>query len=106
MRAWVEVPHAEDIQELPTRADARIEWLVRGTAAHRDGNPTLAALRSAEPPGDGTYAWIAGESRTVRDLRRHLVGERGFDRRSVTFAGYWRRGASEEDLRAQAPSDS
>ncbi|PSK65606.1 hypothetical protein B0E53_02461 [Micromonospora sp. MH33] len=40
----------------------------------------------------------------VRAVRRHLVGERGLDRRRVTFAGYWRRGASEEDLRAEAAS--
>lgn len=38
----------------------------------------------------------------VRALRRHLVGERGLDRRRVTFAGYWRCGLSEEDLRAEA----
>ncbi|WP_221629472.1 hypothetical protein [Micromonospora sp. A202] len=37
------------------------------------------------------------------DLRRcGPDGERGFDRRRVTFAGYWRCGLSEEDLRAEA----
>jgi NADPH-dependent ferric siderophore reductase len=35
----------------------------------------------------------------VKQLRRHLVGERGIDRRRVTFVGYWRRGMSEEQLR-------
>jgi len=29
----------------------------------------------------------------VQALRRHLIGERGYDRRSVGFSGYWRRGA-------------
>lgn len=38
----------------------------------------------------------------MRTLRRHLVGERGFDRRAVTFVGYWREGASEEQLRAES----
>ncbi|MBQ1034886.1 hypothetical protein [Micromonospora sp. C81] len=37
------------------------------------------------------------------DLRRcGPDGERGFDRRRVTFAGYWRCGFSEEDLRSEA----
>ena len=50
-------------------------------------------------PGDaagvgGTYAWIAGESRVVTGLRRHLVKELGFDRRQVAFMGYWRRGVA------------
>jgi NADPH-dependent ferric siderophore reductase len=42
----------------------------------------------------GTYAWIAGESRVVTGLRRHLVGELGFDRSRVAFMGYWRRGVA------------
>jgi len=52
-----------------------------------------------EVPGDvadggGTYAWIAGESKVVPGLRRHLVNELGFDRRQVAFMGYWRRGVA------------
>ena len=42
----------------------------------------------------GTYAWIAGESKVVTGLRRHLVNELGFDRRQVAFMGYWRRGVA------------
>ncbi len=41
---------------------------------------------------DGLYAWIAGESTMVTGLRRHLVRERGVDRRKVAFMGYWREG--------------
>ncbi len=42
----------------------------------------------------GTYAWIAGESKVVTGLRRHLVNELGFDRGQVAFMGYWRRGVA------------
>ncbi|SEB82391.1 NADPH-dependent ferric siderophore reductase, contains FAD-binding and SIP domains [Nocardioides exalbidus] len=42
----------------------------------------------------GTYAWIAGESKVVTGLRRHLVNELGFDRSQVAFMGYWRRGVA------------
>ena len=42
----------------------------------------------------GTYAWIAGESKVVTGLRRHLVNDLGFDRRQVAFMGYWRRGVA------------
>ncbi|RKR85908.1 NADPH-dependent ferric siderophore reductase [Micromonospora pisi] len=41
---------------------------------------------------DGFYAWLAGEAGAVVAMRRHLVGERGLDRRAVAFMGYWRRG--------------
>ncbi|MER5323747.1 siderophore-interacting protein [Streptosporangium roseum] len=42
------------------------------------------------------YAWLAGEAAVIRTLRRHLVVERGVDRRSVAFMGYWRMGRSEQ----------
>ncbi|WNM38795.1 siderophore-interacting protein [Micromonospora halotolerans] len=103
VRAFVEVPAAGDIQPLPSAARAEVTWLVRG--ATTPGGSLLAdALRGARLPGAAPYAWIAGEAGMVRAVRRHLVGERGLDRRRVTFAGYWRRGASEEDLRAEAAS--
>ncbi|MET7968479.1 siderophore-interacting protein [Micromonospora sp. NPDC005305] len=103
VRAFVEVPTAGDIQPLPSAARAEVTWLVRG--ATTPGSSLLAdTLRGARLPGAAPYAWIAGEAGMVRSVRRHLVGERGLDRRRVTFAGYWRRGASEEDLRAEAAS--
>ncbi|WP_432988728.1 siderophore-interacting protein [Dactylosporangium sp. CA-233914] len=58
----------------------------------------VAPLRDAALPSGTPYAFIAGESGEVRALRRHLVRERGFDRRRVRFTGYWRRGATEDDL--------
>jgi NADPH-dependent ferric siderophore reductase len=99
-RVWIEVPHAEDMRELPTEADAEITWLVRGDAP-QGSDLVPAAVRSAELPTGTPYAWIAGEAGAVRSLRRHLVGERGFDRRTVEFTGYWRLGATEEDLLAE-----
>jgi NADPH-dependent ferric siderophore reductase len=43
-------------------------------------------------PSSGLYAWFAGEAVVVKGLRRHLVQERGVDRRAVAFMGYWREG--------------
>ncbi|MFK0155174.1 siderophore-interacting protein [Streptomyces sp. NPDC090493] len=93
VRAWLEVPCAGDVQDVATEADAEITWLVGGRDA-------LAEVRAAQLPSHThPYAWIAGESGRVKELRRHLVGERGIDRRRVTFVGYWRRGLTEEQLR-------
>ena len=49
------------------------------------------------PARDSTslYAWLAGEACVIKTLRRHLVSERGLDRRSVAFMGYWRLGRQE-----------
>ncbi|MCX5557912.1 siderophore-interacting protein [Streptomyces sp. NBC_00038] len=97
-RAWLEVEHTEDIQDLVIAADADITWLVRD-----DGSPmAVDAVRAAQlPPTERPYVWIAGESGQVKELRRHLVREREIDRRRITFVGYWRRGLTEEQLREQ-----
>jgi NADPH-dependent ferric siderophore reductase len=105
VRAWIEVPATADIQDLPTAAQAEVTWVVRGGTA--PGSTLLAdAVRAARLPAGTPYAWVAGESSMVRSVRRHLVSERGLDRRHVTFSGYWRRGASEEDLRAEAAAEA
>ncbi|MFE2532416.1 siderophore-interacting protein [Streptomyces sp. NPDC059371] len=102
VRAWLEVPHAGDIQDLATPAEAEITWLVGDDHTAGERPLALDALRSAHlPPAEAPYAWIAGESGCVRELRRHLVRERGIDRRRVTFVGYWRQGLTEEQLREQ-----
>ncbi|WP_328831280.1 siderophore-interacting protein [Streptomyces sp. NBC_00252] len=99
-RVWLEVQHAGDVQELATDADAEVTWLVRDDQGVEGSPMALGALRAAQlPPAERPYVWIAGESGHVKALRRHFVGERGIDRRRVTFVGYWRRGLSEEQLR-------
>ncbi|PJN23257.1 siderophore-interacting protein [Kitasatospora sp. CB02891] len=96
---WIEVPDAADIQDLSDAEQVDITWLIREPGAP---SRLLTSLREAELPADALYAWIAGEAGTVKALRRHLVRERGLDRRAVSFAGYWRRGASEDRLREEA----
>jgi NADPH-dependent ferric siderophore reductase len=102
-RVWLEVQHAEDVQDLVTEADAEVTWLVRDhQELDVEGAPmALGAIRDAQlPPAERPYVWIAGESGHIKALRRHFVGERGIDRRNVTFVGYWRQGLTEEQLRA------
>ncbi|MFF0746185.1 siderophore-interacting protein [Streptomyces sp. NPDC004111] len=94
-RVWIEVQDPADRQHLATEAAAEITWVVRDPAA-----PFVDAFRAADLPDPATapYAWIAGESATVRALRRNLVQDRGYDRKSVRFSGYWRPGTTEDQL--------
>ncbi|WP_457098323.1 siderophore-interacting protein [Microbacterium sp. P5_E9] len=64
--------------------DTDILWEVPRTA--KGG----AALKSAP-----VYSWLAGEAGAITSLRRHLVAERGVDRRAIAFMGYWRLGRAE-----------
>lgn len=94
--AFVEVADPAEEQHLATRAELTVHWLHRDGAAPGHGTALVDAVRAAELPGLGA-AWLAGESGTVRALRRHLLRERGLDRRSVEFAGYWRLSLTQDD---------
>ncbi|MFC8952192.1 siderophore-interacting protein [Streptomyces sp. NPDC057101] len=94
-QVFLEVPYSGDRMELSTQADATVTWLVQ-----EEGAPSAVdAVRGTELPGEAPYVWIAGESGSVKALRRHFVGDLGLDRRRVTFVGYWRKGLSEDALR-------
>lgn len=104
-RAWFEVPHADDRLALRTDADADITWIVRekGASGPDRAGRVVEEMRAAElPAAEAPYAWLAGEAGTIRVVRRHLVQERSIDRRAVRFTGYWRLGASEDQLLAEA----
>jgi NADPH-dependent ferric siderophore reductase len=94
---FVEVADAAEEQRFVTRGDVALRWL------HRDGMPAghgdllRDAVRGTRFPPGQAFAWLAGEAGAVRALRRHLVDERGIDRRSVDFAGHWRLRLSQDD---------
>jgi NADPH-dependent ferric siderophore reductase len=80
----VEVADADEEQQLP----GSITWVHRGE--RRAGEPLVDAVRATVFPTGRGQAWLSGESGCVRDLRRHLIEERGIDRRLVYATGYWR----------------
>ncbi|SMY11531.1 siderophore-interacting protein [Brevibacterium jeotgali] len=45
--------------------------------------------------GPGLRVWVAADAQTVRELRRGLLRERGYDRKSCSFMGYWKQGSRE-----------
>ncbi len=60
-----------------------------GATASRASRSPRPCTAAELPAGDG-QAWLSGESACVRDLRKHLLDDRGFDRRRVYATGYWR----------------
>lgn len=69
--------------------DREILWEVPGID-ESTGAPLADDARSSSG-----YAWLAGEAGAIKAIRRHLVAERGVDRQSVAFMGYWRAGRAE-----------
>lgn len=117
----LEVPYPEDALGLAAPPGVDVRWLPRTGDLH--GSQLVPAVKAAaaeliptagtghleevdvdkeilwevpEAAPDGVYAWLAGEAGIIKALRRHLVAERGLDRRSVAFMGYWRLGRAED----------
>ncbi|MBO4160427.1 MULTISPECIES: siderophore-interacting protein [Micromonospora] len=84
---------------------AAAHHLLSDVGAHPTGGPTVdvdvdtdqAVLWEVPTPTAPVpvYAWLAGEAGVIRALRRHLVADRGMDRRAVAFMGYWRHGRTD-----------
>jgi NADPH-dependent ferric siderophore reductase len=91
IRAFVEVP--DESYRLPMDCDRQVTWLFRGHDA--PGSRVLPAVADADTT-DLAYAWLCGESAIATGLRRHLVKERGVDRRRIMFSGYWKVGSARE----------
>lgn len=91
---YVEISDREDRQVFETKGTVELHWVVRGSGPV--GDAVLEAVKKAELPGGTPYAWISGEANMVKLVRRHLVRERGIDKRAICFTGYWRQGVSEE----------
>jgi len=87
--AFVEIPSPTDEQNLDTASDLTVHWLPR-TTAERVGTRVLTALHEAALPDGCPYVFLAGEQRLVRNVRRHLVGHRGYSRAAICFMSYWR----------------
>ncbi len=92
--AFIEVADATEEQPLTCPGELHLRWLHRGT------DPTLPeAVRSLELPSGTGQAFVHGEAGMVRQLRAHLLNDRGLDRGQLSLSGYWRRGMVDEDFR-------
>ncbi|MBU4466404.1 MAG: siderophore-interacting protein [Actinobacteria bacterium] len=94
-------PHGQAlIHALEEWVAASPDLLTRAAAPRRqeldDIDVDRDLLWDSPEAADGEfYAWIAGESGTVKTLRRMLVTGQGVDRKRVAFMGYWRLGQAE-----------
>ncbi|AHH96577.1 siderophore-interacting protein [Kutzneria viridogrisea] len=99
--ALIEVANASERQQLSTPGDASITWLHREDGAEA----LLKALQDLEFPPGRVHAFVHGEAGAVRDLRRHLLDERGLGREQLSVSGYWRQGRDEDGFQADKAAE-
>ncbi|WP_445396570.1 siderophore-interacting protein [Streptomyces sp. LE64] len=86
-------------EEQPWSSPARVDahWVHRGNVSPGRSTVLVDAVRRAVfPPGE-VFAWVSGEAGAVRAVRRHLVADRGVDKRHIAFTGYWRLALAQDD---------
>lgn len=91
---FAEVPHLDDLtaQQLRVGENVRVHPVVRTDADSKPGVLTVEAIRAATLPTEPGCAFVAGESDLATGVRRNLVRDRGWDKSTVTFTGYWKYG--------------
>lgn len=94
VRVFIEVADAAEEQPLPVGDTGQVVWLHRDALPAGGSDLLVRALRQAQLPDGAGEAWVAGERSSVLAVRRHLLDERGMDRRRVRPTTYWRAGQS------------
>jgi len=93
--ALVEVEDAGERQPIDTAADLDLRWLYRDGAPAGQTTLLADAVRELELPDGPGRAWGGGEALAMRDVRRHLKGERGLPGEDTQILGYWKHRATE-----------
>lgn len=120
VEAFIEVPLEADCLDLRHSPATHLHWLPRDLLRCSHGQGMLHAVHElaslpatrwartveleevdiderilweqASADSGEFHAWVAGESGTVMDIRRHLIKTRGLARENLTLMGYWRAG--------------
>ena len=88
----VEVPNADEHQPLESPANLDVTWLHHGDAA--PGPLIEQTIRELSLPAGEGRVWIGCEAAAMRDVRRHLLDDRGMDRTHIHTHGYWKAGTA------------
>lgn len=83
---------------LPGNGNTAVVWLYRD-GADRPERLLPEAVESAEFPPGSFDVFVHGEASETREVRRHLLAERGVDKQTASISPYWRRRHSDEDWR-------
>ena len=83
---------------LPCPGELDLAWLHR-TGTDADAALLADALRALSFPSGRVDAFVHGEAEEIREIRRHLLGERGLTRRDMSCSPYWRRTMTDEAWR-------
>ncbi len=89
----VAVDGPQEEQPLSSPGALSLQWL-------RSAEEVVAAVAALEFPAGEPHVFLHGEASLVREVRRHLVAERGLPASALSASGYWKQSRDEEGWRA------
>ncbi|RKP43433.1 siderophore-interacting protein [Trinickia fusca] len=95
VQAIVEVADVREEQTLRSPARLAMRWLYAGRAQPGTTGQMEALVRDVNIDALGHRVWIAGEASMVRNVRNHLLFERGLPREAVNATSYWKLGTAD-----------
>ena len=103
-RVLIEVEGSADELPLAHPMGIGLDWLHRTGFPAGEASPLAGAIAAlAWPEAGRPYAWVAGELRMIRMVRRHLREVVGLPRERHLAVAYWRRGQAENPPEDQGP---
>jgi NADPH-dependent ferric siderophore reductase len=97
----VEVDDEDERQPLETPADLHLSWVYRSADPGEEPELLLEAVRALDLPTGRGDAFVHGEATAVRNVRRHLLVERGLDPATLSASGYWKHRSEDERWREE-----
>jgi len=91
-RVFVEVRDDQEQLALESPASIDVTWLYHGDDL--PGARIENAIRAIELPAGEGRVWVGCEAEIMRNVRRHLLVDRGMDRAAIHTHGYWKAGAT------------
>jgi NADPH-dependent ferric siderophore reductase len=94
------VDDADHELALHSPAELELVWIHRGDRGD-SSEQLVAALGAIDWRPGAVDVFAHGEAAETRAVRRHLLADRGLDRRAMSLSPYWRRGRDDEAWRAE-----
>lgn len=96
--AVVEVGNNADKIDLPMKSNHDVVWAESNGRV--PGEALIEALAAIDWPEGDVFVYAGGEATAMRNVRRHVINERGLQRENLRMSGHWKRGESDFDHHA------
>ena len=84
--------------DLECSGNLALEWVHR-VGDGRDDERLAESVRDIPFPRGRVHAFVHGEATEIREIRRHLLADRGLTRSDMSCSPYWRRDMTDEAWR-------